>query len=164
MTNLRHLTVREIDGRKAQISIEIRENGAVHVQPGGVFTTARLDDHLYRVTGQDGGTSVVVVRDRDALWLFSSGSTWKVQVETGQDARRSSSAALDHSLSAPMPATVVRVLAKAGQVVGQGEVLIVLEAMKMELSIRAPRDGTVTAIRCHEGDLVQPGLPLLDLE
>lgn len=164
MTHPRHLTVREVGGGKAEITVEIRESGAVDAQPGGAFTTARLEDHLYRVTGQDGATSVVVVRDRDALWLFSNGSTWRVQVEANQDARRSSSAAPDHSLSAPMPATVVRVLVKAGQVVDQGEIVIVLEAMKMELSIRAPRAGTVAAIHCHEGDLVQPGLPLLDLE
>jgi 3-methylcrotonyl-CoA carboxylase alpha subunit len=36
--------------------------------------------------------------------------------------------------------------------------------MKMELPIRAPRDGVVTAVHCREGDLVQPGVVLVDLE
>jgi biotin carboxyl carrier protein len=39
-----------------------------------------------------------------------------------------------------------------------------LEAMKMELPIRAPRDARVKAIACRQGDLVQPGVPLLELE
>ena len=49
------------------------------------------------------------------------------------------------------------------QTVHRGEVLVTLEAMKMELSIRAPRDGVVETVRCAEGDLVQPGLPLVTL-
>jgi urea carboxylase len=39
-----------------------------------------------------------------------------------------------------------------------------LEAMKMELPIKAPRDGRVTAVHCKPGELVQPGVPLLELE
>ena len=42
--------------------------------------------------------------------------------------------------------------------------MIVLEAMKMELPIRSPRDGVVKAIRCEAGELVQPGTTLLELE
>ena len=44
------------------------------------------------------------------------------------------------------------------------DVLIALEAMKMELPIRAPRDGVVKAVHCQPGELVQPGQVLLDLE
>jgi 3-methylcrotonyl-CoA carboxylase alpha subunit len=43
-------------------------------------------------------------------------------------------------------------------------VLIVLEAMKMELPIRATSDGRVTAIHCREGDLVQPGVTLIEVD
>jgi multidrug efflux pump subunit AcrA (membrane-fusion protein) len=60
--------------------------------------------------------------------------------------------------------TVVRITVEPGQRVSKGEVLIVLEAMKMELPIKAPRDGSVKAIACRPGELVQPGVPLLELE
>jgi 3-methylcrotonyl-CoA carboxylase alpha subunit len=68
------------------------------------------------------------------------------------------------SLTAPMPATVVRVDAAPGARVRRGDTLIILEAMKMELPIRAESDGVVKAIHCRAGELVQPGVPLVDFE
>ena len=62
-----------------------------------------------------------------------------------------------------MSAKVIRVLVKAGQSVAIGDTLVVLEAMKMELPIRAPRAGVIKAVRCAEGDLVQPGTPVVDM-
>jgi biotin carboxyl carrier protein len=59
---------------------------------------------------------------------------------------------------------VVRIQAEVGQQVARGETLLILEAMKMELPVRAPADGTVTAVNCIEGDLVQPGLPLIEIQ
>jgi biotin carboxyl carrier protein len=67
-------------------------------------------------------------------------------------------------LSAPMPATVVAVLIDQGAEVKKGDTLLMLEAMKMELPIRAPRDGVVRVINCQAGELVQPGTHLLELE
>ena len=63
-----------------------------------------------------------------------------------------------------MPATVERITVERGQSVTAGHVLIVLEAMKMELTIKAPRGGRVKAIACRAGELVQPGVPLIELE
>jgi biotin carboxyl carrier protein len=62
-----------------------------------------------------------------------------------------------------MPATVLRVLAAPGKTVRRGETLILLEAMKMELPLRAPQDGTVTEVLCEEGQLVQPGTILVEI-
>ena len=64
---------------------------------------------------------------------------------------------------APMPATVVSINATAGQTVKEGDTVIVLEAMKMELPIKAPRSGVVKAVHCAKGDLVQPGINLLEI-
>ena len=67
-------------------------------------------------------------------------------------------------LGPPMPATVVRIAVKPGDAVRAGDVLIALEAMKMELPIRAPRDGIVAAVHCQEGELVQPGVSLVEIK
>ncbi|MEO5740837.1 MAG: acetyl-CoA carboxylase biotin carboxyl carrier protein subunit, partial [Vicinamibacterales bacterium] len=70
----------------------------------------------------------------------------------------------DSSVMSPMPATVVAIHAIAGQAVTEGETIIVLEAMKMEMPIKAPRSGVVKAVHCAKGDLVQPGVNLLELD
>jgi len=73
-------------------------------------------------------------------------------------------AAADGRLSAPIPARVVRVLAAVGERVKRGAALMVLEAMKMELTLAAPRDGVVAAIKCQAGDMVQEGAELIGFE
>ena len=67
--------------------------------------------------------------------------------------RRQTSA--DRSLIAPMPATVIQVNGKPGDAIKKGDVVVLLEAMKMELPLRAPADGIIAAIHCRAGDLVQ---------
>ena len=63
-----------------------------------------------------------------------------------------------------MPGLVLKILAKPGDVVAKGTPLIILEAMKMEHQIVAPRDGTVAGIHCKEGELVQPGVELVTMK
>lgn len=70
----------------------------------------------------------------------------------------------DSGVMAPMPATVVSINTEVGKSVTEGETVIVLEAMKMELPIKAPRGGVVKAIKCAKGELVQPGVSLLEIE
>lgn len=95
-------------------------------------------------------------------WVFLGGDVFVIGASKGQ-ARRSGGHD-EAALAAPMPATVVSIDVAAGDRVGTGDTLLVLEAMKMELSIKAPRDARITRIACHVGELVQPGLPLVELE
>ncbi|WP_395606728.1 acetyl/propionyl/methylcrotonyl-CoA carboxylase subunit alpha [Pseudomonas sp. B22129] len=67
-------------------------------------------------------------------------------------------------LTAPMNGSIVRVLVEIGQTVEAGTQLVVLEAMKMEHSIRAPRAGVIKALFCQEGEMVAEGSALVELE
>ena len=63
-----------------------------------------------------------------------------------------------------MPGKVIAVKAAAGQAVKKGDELLVVEAMKMENSVRAPRDGTVRSVAARVGDMVGPGTILVEME
>lgn len=67
------------------------------------------------------------------------------------------------SVSAPMPGKILGVKASVGQAVKKGEVLLILEAMKMENEIVAPEDGTVASINVAVGDSVEAGATIATL-
>lgn len=89
----------------------------------------------------DGGWEIVTTAGR---WL----------VEPGPLPSASATAAGDGEIRAPMPGTVLQVLVEAGQQVAADEVVAVLEAMKIEMSLAAPFTGTVSAVAVSAGDLV----------
>jgi len=66
-------------------------------------------------------------------------------------------------INAPMPGKILGIKANAGQVVKKGDVLLVLEAMKMENEIVAPQDGTVASINTSVGEQVEAGAVLATL-
>jgi len=68
------------------------------------------------------------------------------------------------SVDCPMPGTILNVCVNAGAAVKAGDVLVVLEAMKMENEIKAPADGTVTAVHVRKGDSVESGTPLVSIQ
>ena len=68
------------------------------------------------------------------------------------------------SVTAPMPGTVVRLEKAEGDTVSAGELVLVLEAMKMENEILAPSDGTIKTMKCAVGDAVAGGEILFEVE
>jgi 3-methylcrotonyl-CoA carboxylase alpha subunit len=116
--------------------LEIRVGGRLHVVP-------------YLVQGSN------------VSFVFD-GETYETEV-TDKGAR-TKARHRDHSTSAPMPGVVLKILANAGDEVAKGTPLLILEAMKMEHQIVAPRDGTIAAVNCREGELVQPGIELVTMK
>ena len=62
-----------------------------------------------------------------------------------------------------MPARVISILVQPGAAVKKGDTLIMLEAMKMELPVRAPADGKVAVVHCRDGELVQADAVLIEI-
>lgn len=65
------------------------------------------------------------------------------------------------ALTAPMPGAILKILVNVGDTVKQNQSLLILEAMKMENEIVASNDGVVTGIHVQQGDVVNPGEPLI---
>ncbi|MGE8349893.1 MAG: acetyl/propionyl/methylcrotonyl-CoA carboxylase subunit alpha [Pseudomonas protegens] len=103
------------------------------------------------------------IRRGDTLYLHWQGEMHSV---TAYDpiAAADASHSQQGGLTAPMNGSIVRVLVSAGQSVEAGAQLVVLEAMKMEHSIRAPQAGVIKALYCQEGEMVSEGSALVELE
>jgi len=121
-----------------------------------------LGDGWYLVDDGERRWRVAVAGDRDTQWVFVNGQVATVEAPKATARRRTKGQ--DAGVMSPMPATVVALHVAPGQSVTEGETLIVLEAMKMELPIRAPRDGVVKTVACAKGEMVQPGVNLLEFE
>jgi biotin carboxyl carrier protein len=98
----------------------------------------------------------------DIWWVHLAGEAYSLQWMTPLPLPGQIQAA-SGSLRAPMPGQIIAIMAKVGQVVVQGEILLTLEAMKMEHRIQAPYAGTVEAIHFEVGANVQADTILLDL-
>lgn len=120
-----------------------------------------LGNGVFRIERADGSQAVAYgIADGVRTWVYLDGVTHVVEpARRGRGTGGHDAAAL----AAPMPATVTRIHVAVGQQVTAGDLLVTLEAMKMELPIRAVADGTVTAINCQIGELVQPGTALIEL-
>jgi biotin carboxyl carrier protein len=117
----------------------------------------------YRVTQGTRQWLAYGVATRDERWVFFEGRVYVI--DAAPSSRKKARHVHDEAaLASPMPATVVMINVRPGQQVAKGDLLVMLEAMKMELPVKAPRDGRVTVISCRRGELVQPGVPLLELE
>ena len=132
-----------VNGQSIQTSGRLEKDGRM---------TATLDGRQRRVD---------VVEDHEYLVIFDSGNTYRLKQVS--DAGHSADEEASGNLISPMPGTVIEVMASEGQQVKKGDALLVLEAMKIEHTIIAPRDGTVQTMHYQAGDMVDEGVELLVL-
>ena len=144
------------DERGETYDVELKQDGTVSVGSAAIPVRQIRAGEM-----RAGDLTLWAVRNGNTRWVFADGRVWIFEVDrAGQPAgtRRH-----DGNLSAPMPATVVRILVKPADHVRAGDTVMILEAMKMELPVRAASDGIVRLVRCREGELVQPGQDLIEI-
>ena len=138
-------------------------------QPGGAIAVAAGDAAVFvepepGAAWLDGVRRAATVTGSGAgMTVFLDGATWPLAV-VDRLAPPSGHAAGDERLLAPMPGRIVSLHTSVGSTVSKGDVLVLLEAMKVQVRLAAPRDGTVTTIHAQPGDLVDEGVELVAFE
>ena len=156
---------------------------------GHEFIVDILEDHRVNVDGITYQVDFMPVGDQPVYSLVVDGQsfdahvypnedTWQVlfrgnlftaTVEDEREKRLRASLAgkvadhVDYHLKAPMPGLVVSIPVKEGQSILKGDVLVVLESMKMQNELRSPRDGKVVRVRVNHGDRVEQKETLLSV-
>jgi 3-methylcrotonyl-CoA carboxylase alpha subunit len=153
--------------RSLDATVGVQSKTAADVQAGTatVQRLSRLADSapLQQWQSAAGGerASVLVSKDRITVWHAHTRITFTLDDGLNVDA---ASGARAGSLSTPLPGVVVSVAVKEGDAVAAGQTLLVIEAMKMEHAIKAPRAGVVKTLKHRVGDRVREGSALAELE
>lgn len=148
-----------VDG--ALYDVRQRRDGAVRVSAAEQTTDPTSSETSGGTLERDGRIAWVAAAGA-VRWVFINGDVYELSEPGPKNRRRG--AAHESTLMAPMPATVRSIAVTIGDRVKPGDTLIVLEAMKMELPVRAAAAGTIRTINCREGELVQPGVALIAME
>ncbi len=134
-----------IDGTPFQVEV-------LNAQPGEL--TLRVDGRPLRLYW---------AVDGNQRWIALDGCAFRLDRPSRQSSRSGATGAAN-SLRAPMPAQVRAVQVSAGERVAQGQTLLILEAMKMEIRLTAPHAGRVTRLLAQAGETVGKDAALVELE
>lgn len=153
------------------MKIQYESGVTVELIAEGTGWVARVDDRVHRFQTVEGPSGVRVLAFDDGTVVSAAVVGSQVAVggheyalaEAATRTRRGQQSD-QNGLQAPMPGTVLQVRVSEGEDVTSGQTLVVLEAMKMEHAIKAPRDGKVRRIPYEVGARVGPGDALVELE
>jgi len=157
---------------------------------GKEYSVDILDDHHVKVDGQIFEVDFISIANQPVFSLLISGKSFEAYVYPGEDDYQvllqgrafsvkvederekrlkaaggsSVSQSSEYHLKSPMPGMVVSIPVAEGQPVIKGQVLVILESMKMQNELKSPRDGILTRVRVKPGDNVEQRQPLLSVE
>ncbi|MBU3915860.1 hypothetical protein KKA14_10030 [bacterium] len=137
-----------IDEKNVDVGYSLISGNHIHLTVNGKGM------NVYVTDGPEGKSVVIdgmpyIVQDADAV---------------GKKSKKSGVGGGPTEVTPVTPSVVISVLVKVGDIVQKGKGVIVLSAMKMEITLNAPYNGTVTGINAAEGDTVSPGQILVDIE
>ncbi len=150
------------------IAASCKEKGIAFLKGEGKVNVRKTDK-------KKKGSSKVATTGNGEYTVVVNGQKYNVQVSEGLDASIEVKAVTPVASASPakssngfevvatLPGSVFKVTSSVGQSVKKGDILLVLEAMKMEIEIVAPQDGVVSAILVNQGDNVEDGQPLVVL-
>lgn len=102
---------------------------------------------------------------KDTLWVHLGGRTFAVDAQpAGRKRKKAGGGASSDKVLAPMPGKVTKILVNPSQEIAKGQAVLVMEAMKMEYTLKAEIAGKIGQIECQAGDQVVLGKLLVKIE
>jgi len=142
-----------VDGQPVDVAVTQAEPGIWILRRGSEQAVAQVD-------GRGGKLAVEIRRPgRDAVVVAAEVSD--ARRGTAVSAARAAAGAAPITVRSPIPGRLIKLLVKAGDAVAAGQTVVVLEAMKMENELAAPRAGRIAEVRCAEGAAVEAGQDLV---
>jgi biotin carboxyl carrier protein len=146
-----------------EILIEIGDEGEILIDgvPFDVDFETVSEETVYSLLVNHRSYEALVYPNEEGWQVLLHGSQYVLQVEDERERRLRASLGggppenVDYHLKAPMPGLIVAVPVKDGQEVAKGEVLVILESMKMQNELRSPRPGKIARLRVKPGDSVE---------
>lgn len=146
-----------------EVEIQVRTNRLGHLSfdlNGKLYHFEKMSElsNILKISGENGVFTALKASED----ILVSGKEIKVSVPTRGRAKSGSTE--DGHMLSPMPGKILKVMVKAGESVVKGDSLLVMEAMKMEHTIKAAFDGIVGAVHYQEGEQVDGGVDLVDID
>ena len=150
-------------GRTVEADLEVHLPRAVLKRDGGTFEGVVRREGAWVVIEQGSRVSrCAAVATPRGVWVALHGRSYFLERRRREAAAIESAHSTDE-IRAPMTGRVVTVAARSGMDAREGDLLLTIEAMKMEFKLSAPEDGVVTDVLCAEGDRVELGQLLVKL-
>jgi len=156
----KHTTTLLADGVASELTVTL--GAEIHVNDVTVSAQPRGDNN-FDIEMNGLRSSLTLVRQSARITVIDKGRPCVFDVPDPL-AGTSANAETSDTITSPMPGQVTQVFVKAGEAVSTGQQMLVVEAMKMEHALSAPRDGTVAELLAQPGDQVSDGMVLARLE
>ncbi len=159
-----------VDGTSVEVKVE-GDGDQLQVSIGDeklVIETCQLSDHQISLKVDGELRRVFVVENQERTYVHIGGKVIILDNAAKEADRQRSGAgtsgAAPGAITSPMPGNLIKVMVQEGDTVEEGQALVIVEAMKMENEIRSPSDGVVKSVNFSVGDLVDAGVPIVELE
>lgn len=156
----------EYAGQIHEVRLERQGDSYRAVIDGQEFTFELLDTQPGQITLRSGGRPITIywAEANGARWISYRGCTYKLEQPARPAFGHTGETGGSALLRAPMPAQVREIMVSPGTQVTQGQTLLLLEAMKMEIRIQSPRPASVTRVNVSPGEQVERDQVLIELD
>jgi biotin carboxyl carrier protein len=150
-----------LEEHEGVVSIAILTRDGLEIAPPDALVSTDYKGGRLLVEVDGRPRLVHAAKSGDSWWIHLDGHSHVVHYHEQGSSGPSTS---EGSLKAPMPGTIIEMLVKQGQRVREGQTLLVMEAMKMEHRIQAPKAGKVNKVHYERGERVDMGSVLIEID